>query len=81
MKVAYLLMVMTIAGCGDYQPPSPNQCLRVELFKQCMASIPAGPVVIGNDNNWGEVIGKCESSSYYQSMREYSTIPPECRGN
>lgn len=55
-----------------------DQCLRVELFQQCMQVIPAGPKVT-HDNDWHEVIEACESAAYYQSLRTISGIAPECR--
>ncbi len=81
MKGVLCIAVVLLAGCGDWGPPTSNQCLRSELFKECMAAIPAGPVVIGNDNNWGEVIGKCENAAYYQSLRTRDHVPAACRGS
>lgn len=54
-----------------------DQCLRVELFQQCMQAIPAGPKVT-HENDWEEVIEACESAAYYQSLRTISSIVPEC---
>lgn len=66
-------------GCGP-SVNGPDQCLRQEIFKQCMASLPKGPqslTAAGND--WDEVVDSCTKSAYQQSIRVTETIKPECR--
>lgn len=81
MKIlAILSLTVLLAACNEPPVTQANQCIRAELFKQCMAILPKGPeriAVAGND--WDEVVGKCESSAYYQSLRRTETIPMECR--
>ena len=76
---AVLSCSFVLMGC---QEPSngPDQCLRQEIFKQCMASLPKGPqslTAAGND--WDEVVESCDSSAYLQSIRRKETIKPECK--
>ena len=84
MKHTLLLIVAAIAltGCvvenGD-TATSLDGCKRAEVFKQCLAAVPAGPVVVGADNPWDKVITACENAAYYQSRRLTKTIPMECR--
>lgn len=80
-NVAGLLLAFALAGCIDAEPPvigpQPDQCLRAELFRACMAALPAGPVAT-RYNDWDEVVEECESVAYYQSLRSVSQIRPEC---
>lgn len=55
-----------------------DQCLRAELFKSCMAALPAGPLAT-KYNDWDEVVSECGSQSYYQSQRQIKFVKPECR--
>lgn len=85
MKLTYILaapmLVLTLAGC---QKPSevvergPDQCLRREIFKECLQVVPAGPQQTVT-NDWSEVIDECQSTAYYQSIRHASQIKPECK--
>lgn len=80
MKLLTVIPIaLLITGC-DYPERSwgPDQCLRQELFKQCLAALPAGPVST-EYNDWDEVVSKCETSSYYQSLRSTEYIKLECR--
>jgi hypothetical protein len=73
-------VVVLLSAC-DYPPkPAPvvDQCLRAELFKSCMAALPAGPQST-KYNDWDEVVGACDNASYYQSLRQPQTIKAECR--
>ncbi len=80
MKRALLLFVVVLlAGCNVPQDTSaPDQCLRREIFKECLAALPAGPVAT-KYNDWDEVVEECERSAYYQSRRNIEAIKPECR--
>ena len=71
-------MVFVLAGCSDFESPSPDQCLRAEIFKSCMGSLPEGPKST-QYNDWDEVVGSCETTAYYQSLRIQANIKPECR--
>lgn len=80
MKRAVWILVVALAGCDkdDWSQTVPDQCLRAELFKSCMASLPAGPQAT-KYNDWAEVVSECGSQSYYQSMRRSGAITKECR--
>ncbi|MNK14269.1 hypothetical protein D3C87_323690 [compost metagenome] len=81
MKILAILgFAAILAGCDAavMDEMQPNQCLRAEIFKQCMAILPSGPVAT-KYNDWNEVVSECGSQGYYQSMRKTSTIPMECR--
>ena len=55
-----------------------DQCLRQELFKECMAALPAGPVAT-KYNDWDEVVRACEGQALDASLRLIQFIKPECR--
>ncbi len=82
MRFAVMLAATTLAACGPKTPYEPHsqsdQCIRAELFRQCMQSLPAGPVAT-QYNDWAEVVDECDGASYYQSMRPTQHIAPQCR--
>ena len=69
--------VLVLAGCKE-QPQS-DQCLRAEIFKSCMASLPKGPESVHNSNDWDELVDSCEAVAFKQSRRPVSSIKPKCR--
>jgi hypothetical protein len=71
-------MLAAITGC-QVQPPSPvvDQCMRREIFQECMQSLPAGPTST-RYNDWDEVVDSCESTAHYQSRRAREHVRPEC---
>lgn len=76
-KVIFLSLLLV--GCSDptMNTTSVDQCLRVELFKSCMASLPEGPKST-QYNDWDEVVSECGSQAYYQSIRPIKSIKPGC---
>lgn len=83
-----LIVVLLLSGCDQpvagvdrprYETQANDQCLRRELFKECMAALPKGPERIHNSNDWSEVVDECDSFAQRTSVRQYSTIKPECR--
>ena len=83
MKKLILFSVLLLAACGKDDKPFidervANQCLRRELFNECMKMLPAGPVAT-KYNDWDEVVAECGRQSYYMSQRKESTIPAGCR--
>lgn len=86
--VFFVLVVacMLLTGCSSERVPEAirtdpvviNQCVRADLFKQCMASLPAGPVST-QYNDWDEVVDSCASQMTYLSYRLKSQVPIECR--
>lgn len=64
--------ILVIAGCDDIpRVPEPkyevNQAKRVEMFKLCMDSLPAGPQTT-KYNDWDEVVGECGYQAYYLAL-------------
>lgn len=83
MRIALALAAVAAAlltGCAQetIDPVRPDQCLRREMFKECMTLLPEGPRAT-EYNDWDEVVEACNGTAYYQSLRLNSTIKPECR--
>lgn len=80
MKTLILSLVLVgVVGCEPMPPKTQSdQCMRAELFKQCMKELPAGPLAT-HYNDWDEVVAQCDQTAYYQSMRATTAIKPECR--
>lgn len=72
---AMLSLVFLSVGCTE--TTGTDQCLRREIFMQCMKSLPAGPVET-KYNDWDEVVAECATVSYYQSLRVKSQITAQC---
>ena len=72
---ASLLTAVLAGGCTE--SIGPDQCLRREIFQQCMKALPAGPQAT-KYNDWDEVVGECESVAYYQSLKKKTQITAEC---
>ena len=65
-----LLLALGMTGCDWVIPEQAvtDQCLRRELFKECMELLPAGPdSTVYSD--WDEVVEECGIRAYYQSQR------------
>jgi len=79
-KIALMLCSVTLlAACEpSSEHSSPDQCLRAQLFQQCLKALPAGPQST-KDNDWDEVVRSCDSVAFYQSYRARKLITPECR--
>lgn len=80
-KIVIIVAAVLASGCAEDVPVEmslPDQCLRAQLFQQCMNSLPEGPKTAGKYNDWDEVVEACASSSYFQSIRRVSQIEPEC---
>ena len=74
--IPVIILCAVLAGCDKTQP---NQCLREELYKHCLAVLPKLPPMTTQDDNWGEAISQCETSARLISLRATSLIPKECR--
>lgn len=73
-----LALLLSLAACKDPAVPTEvDQCLRAELFKQCMNSLPAGPAST-KYNDWSEVVSECQHFSYYTAIRTLGTVKKEC---
>ena len=78
IKMLGIAALVVIAGCKPQERSYNDQCLRREIFMQCMAALPVGPVSTHN-NDWGKVVDECDSTAQRLSIREERHIKPECR--
>lgn len=81
MKLASVMFAVMICLAGCEPAPDPvvvDQCLRRELFKTCMASLPKGPESTVASNDWDEVVAECGTQSYYQAKAKRENVKPEC---
>jgi hypothetical protein len=79
MKLLTVLLVLLLTACEQSEPTTVlDQCLRADLFKQCLAQVPKGPVSTV-ENPWHKVVDECESAAYRQSWRKTATVKLECR--
>lgn len=81
MYKAALASFFVLVSCQEQEKIKQgyDQCLRREIFKECLSLIPKGPEVIGVSNDWDEVIETCSRTAGYQSLRNLELIKPECR--
>lgn len=77
-SIIYCIAIVSLAGCGPVDSTEADQCMRREIFFQCLSSIPKGPEKTVT-NDWDEVVSECGSQAYYQAMRRRSQITQECR--
>ena len=74
----YLFLIVLLASCGQRSlSTATDQCLRQEIFQQCIQSLPEGPKsTITND--WDEVIQSCSTHAYYGAQKDIKFVKPEC---
>lgn len=69
--MALLLTLAMLSGCGAADPSyewEPDQSLRRQIFKDCLAALPKVPQsTVYND--WAEVVEECDGAAYRQSLR------------
>jgi hypothetical protein len=70
-----VLSLVFLSGCTE--TTATDQCLRREIFFQCLNSLPAGPVAT-KYNDWDEVVSQCGTEAAYQSIRKKSQITAQC---
>jgi hypothetical protein len=76
-----VLAALLLAGCAkEPQTMAYDQCLRAQLFRECLERLPRGPTHTAVSNDWDEVVSECESAASYQCQRRVEFIKPECRG-
>jgi hypothetical protein len=81
MRIACVLAAMTCAalsGCGPDMDIIEDRCMYRQVFRECMAALPAGPVRT-HYNDWGEVVESCDTAAHQQSWRARRNVPQECR--
>ena len=80
--IAYLGIAVFIAigfsGCDNVPDHVADQCIRAQLFQQCLKTVPAGPEKT-KYNDWDEVVSACGEQAYYQSIRPIGNIQPSCK--
>lgn len=76
MRALALLFFLALCGCERVGAPIVDQCLRRQIFAECLAALPKGPShVVSND--WDEVVSECSSTAYYMALRR--DVRVECR--
>jgi hypothetical protein len=79
MRTPLIIVAAVALSACDVNPQSVvDQCLRPQLFEQCMRALPAGPVAT-HYNDWDEVVDSCRDYSLYGSYRRPEHVKPECR--
>ena len=77
-----LCLMIALTGCNIrtevLDKNIPDQCLRRELFNECMKALPGGPIAT-HYNDWDEVVKECRSYAWSVSMRLQSMIKKECQ--
>lgn len=78
-----LLLPLLLVACTKEEPKlveerRVNQCLKRELFVECMKVLPSGPQRTGTSNDWDEVVDSCTSYAVHTSVRNISQIPVGC---
>jgi len=74
------LTLLLITSCEKKDRTMHDMCLRREIFKECMDSLPAGPTST-HYNDWDEVVKECGKIAYHHSIKIESAIKNECKGN
>ena len=63
---ASLLTAVLAGGCTE--STGPDQCLRREIFQQCMKALPVGPQAT-KYNDWDEVVAECGAQARRMSLK------------
>lgn len=78
--VLIIIAACLLSGCDRIKINTVDQCLRRELFKECMASIPPLPQSTHfGETEWDQIIEECGHIAYLQSLRKWEFIKEECR--
>ena len=76
--VACVGLLFAVTGRDGRTQKTHDQCLRVQLFQQCLDRLPYGPQ-LAQYGNLGEAVRQCESAADWQSWRALDNVKPECR--
>ena len=79
-KLTLLTSLLLITSCKKEDRAIHDMCLQREIFKECLESLPAGPIST-HYNDWDEVVKECRKTAYSNSKRRESTIKNECKGS
>ena len=73
------LLTAVLCGCErEESKVITDQCLRQELFQQCMKVVPKGPHTVAISNDRDEVVAECGNQSRYMAYRKREFVKPEC---
>jgi len=86
LKILIPLILTTCCSCEirenksiqDENTSIQDRCLQRVVFKECMNSLPAGPVST-HYNDWDEVVEACENVAWNKSWRKRSVVKIECQ--
>lgn len=72
------LFVVLLLSC-DSKPSDRvlNQCIRAELFQQCMKTLPR-PQYVEDTKNHRDTIVECGRQAFFMAIRTRSATPLEC---
>jgi hypothetical protein len=80
----YLVLLFLLIGCSEETRIKNtdieqiiDQCLRAQLFKTCLETVPKGPEVVKN-SDWSKIVAECETAANLQSYRQRKYVKPEC---
>lgn len=79
-KLTLLTSLLLITSCEKKDRAIHDMCLQREIFKECLESLPAGPIST-HYNDWDEVVKECGDIAYNQSKRRESAVKNECKGD
>lgn len=80
MNKLVVVLALVLAACTEpVEERQADQCLRRELFQECLAAVPQGPTHTAGSNDWDEVIAECRTTAYYMSNRPKYMIKEECQ--
>ena len=84
MKAVWIMSLsLSLAGCESAPGLSvqADQCLRQQVFKECMSLTPAMPTVKVDQStgDWAEIVQACSNHAYYTSKRQANQIKEECK--
>lgn len=84
-RIVLIVAALLLAGCDPDKErrESPDatlvdQCLRAELFRACLSSVPRGPDTT-KYNDWAEVVEECGAQAYRQALRARKHVEEKCR--
>ena len=77
-RLLALLCSIFLVGCDGENSTDTDQCLRRELFNECMHEIPPGPSTT-HYNDWDEVVRACKDYSFWAAQRIIKNIKEECK--
>ena len=78
-KIIFVFMplLFLLSGCAELSATVTDQCLRKQIFDDCLKNLPAGQDGT-KYSDWDEVVQACENVAYYQSMRLETSVKQEC---